>query len=75
MSDLNVVTVAKTEFAGRARGADGYEAEIRMDDSLAGWWSIVRWNWHYRHWRPLLLNMRDLFTMVLWRKVRRWLPF
>lgn len=65
-------TMLKVEFQADVEGSDGFVISFRMDDSFAGWWSIVRWNWHYRHWRPLLTsNLPDLFRRVIWRKLRR----
>jgi hypothetical protein len=61
-----------TEYriGGSAEGPDGYTAEWLADDSLKSWWAIVRWNWHFRHWRALGMNARDLFTKVIRRRLR-----
>lgn len=61
----------KYRFEGEAVGRDGYRANFVMDDSLRSWWAIVRWNLHYRHWRPFAGNARDLFTKVIWRNLWR----
>jgi len=71
VSDLNARTTVRFEFGGELVGHDGYRARFVMDDGLRSWWSIVRWNLHYRHWRALRSNTRDLFTRVLWRKLWR----
>lgn len=65
-------TMVQVDFQADVKGADGYQITFRMDDSLRGWWSIVRWNIHYHHWRPLFTsNAPDLFRKVLWRKLWR----
>lgn len=68
---MDARTSVRWEMEGTARGADGYEATFSMDDSLSSWWSIVRWNLHYRHWRCLAANVRDLFTKVIRRSLWR----
>lgn len=61
----------KYRFEGEVIGRDGYRANFVMDDSFASWCAIVRWNLHYRHWRPLAGNARDLFSKLIWRSVWR----
>lgn len=57
------------EMSAKVRGKDGFEIEFIMNDSLRGWWSIVRWNFHYRHWRALATNSLDLFRKVIRSKI------
>ena len=58
------------EFVQEATGQDGFGIVFKADDSFGSWWSIVRWNLHYRHWRPLFTsNLPDLFRRVIWRKL------
>lgn len=71
MSELEARTVVRYEFAGTARGADGFEIEFLMDDSFQSWRQIVRWNLHYRHLAALRGNARDLFSKVIWRNLWR----
>lgn len=71
MSELRAKVTARYEFGGKAIGQDGYEAEFGFDDSFKSWRAIVGWNLHYHHWRALALNVRDLFTRVIWRKLWR----
>lgn len=71
MPDLDAKVATRYEFGGVIRGVDGYEANFQMDDSFRSWRSIARWNLHYRHWRALALNGRDLFSKVIWRKLWR----
>ena len=71
MSDLSAKATVRFEFGGELVGHDGYRARFACDDSLASWWAISRWNLHYRHWRALALNGRDLVTKVFWRHVWR----
>lgn len=71
MPDLEAKTLNVFDFGGTVRGQDGYTVEFWMDDSLRSWWSIVRWNLHYRHWRDLRANAVDLFSKVIWRKLWR----
>ena len=63
-------TMVRVEFTQDVTGSDGFQISFQADDSFRSWWAIVRWNWHYRHWRPLLTsNVPDLFRKVLRRKV------
>jgi hypothetical protein len=64
--------MVRVHFEQEATGADGFNICFKADDSFASWWAIVRWNIHYRHWRPLLTsNVPDLFRKVLRRKLWR----
>lgn len=72
MPDLAAKVSTQFEFGGQVTGADGFTVEFWMDDSFRSWLQIVRWNLHYRHWRALEMNARDLFTKVIRRKVRIW---
>ena len=72
MPELGAKVATSYEFTGEVTGQDGYTCDLRMDDSFYGWRQIVKWNWHFRHWRVLLrLNLPDLFTKVLRRKLWR----
>ena len=63
-------TMVKVEFTQDVTGQDGFTISFQADDSFRSWFAIVRWNVHYRHWRPLLTsNMPDLFRKVLRRKL------
>lgn len=69
---IQAQTKIKYTMGAVVRGEDGYTLNFSADDSLRSWWAIVRWNFHYRHWRPLLTaNMPHLFTKVLRRKLWR----
>lgn len=71
MTNLDAEVTTRYVFGGKLTGQDGYEMEFLADDSFKSWWSIVRWNWHYRHWRALGWNSVHLFTKVLRRKLWR----
>jgi hypothetical protein len=66
-------TTVRFVAGGELVGHDGYRARFMCDDSLRSWLAISRWNLHYRHWRALAGNGRDLFTKViggrLWRRM------
>lgn len=71
MAEIEARTTVSYEFGGTVRGQDGFTVSFLMDDSLRSWRQIVRWNLHYRHWRALRGNARDLFTKVIWRRIWR----
>jgi hypothetical protein len=71
MAGMDAKTSVTWKVEGTLRGPDGYVCEFSADDSFRSWRSIVRWNLHYRHWRPLAGNARDLFSKVIWRSVWR----
>ena len=71
MSEQEARTVVRIVFGGEVIGADGRRATFLIDDSFRSWWTIVRWNLSRRHWQAVRLNVRDLFTKVLRRKLWR----
>lgn len=64
--DVVAQTTVTWELCGTLKGADGYSVDLgTLDNSFRCWRQIVRWNLHYRHWRCLAGNTRDLFTKTL----------
>lgn len=72
MSKLKTQVGLRFEVRAKALGSDGWEYDLgELDGSFRSWRRIVRWNVHYRHWDAVRLNVRDLFTKVIWRKLWR----